>query len=78
MYSGISKAFAASGYTVFHDITLGSNGGFNAHAGYDNTTGIGSIKGFKFAGVEEASSRRPTHPRASTARPIFHPVPPAA
>lgn len=48
----IYKAFAANGYTVFHDITLGSNGGFNAHPGYDNTTGIGSIKGFKFAGVE--------------------------
>ena len=33
-------------------IVSGSNGGFSAHAGYDNTTGIGSIKGFKFAGVE--------------------------
>jgi subtilase family serine protease len=48
----IYKAFAANGYTVFHDITTGSNGGFSAHTGYDNTTGIGSIKGFKFAGVE--------------------------
>ena len=48
----IYRAFAASGYAVFHDITIGSNGGFSAHAGYDNTTGIGSIKGFKFAGVE--------------------------
>jgi subtilase family serine protease len=48
----IYKAFANNGYAVFHDITIGSNGGFNAHPGYDNTTGIGSIKGFKFAGVE--------------------------
>jgi kumamolisin len=48
----IYKAFANNGYAVFHDITIGSNGGFNAHTGYDNTTGIGSIKGFKFAGVE--------------------------
>ena len=48
----IYEAFADSGYTVFHDITIGSNGGFSAHTGYDNTTGIGSIKGFKFAGVE--------------------------
>jgi kumamolisin len=48
----IYAAFAAHGYTVFHDITMGSNGGFSAHKGYDNTTGIGSIKGFKFAGVE--------------------------
>lgn len=48
----IYHAFAAHGYTVFHDITIGSNGGFSAHKGYDNTTGIGSIKGFGFAGVE--------------------------
>jgi kumamolisin len=48
----IYKAFAANDYTVFHDITNGSNGGFNAQPGYDNTTGIGSIKGFKFAAVE--------------------------
>jgi subtilase family serine protease len=48
----IYRAFANDSYTVFHDITIGTNGGFNAHPGYDNTTGIGSIKGFKFAGVE--------------------------
>jgi subtilase family serine protease len=48
----IYEAFADNAYMIFHDITVGSNGGFNAHTGYDNTTGIGSIKGFKFAGVE--------------------------
>jgi subtilase family serine protease len=48
----IYAAFKAHGYTVFHDIKIGSNGGFSAHTGYDNTTGIGSIKGFSFAGVE--------------------------
>jgi len=47
----IYKAFAANGYSVFHDITTGSNG-FNGKPGYDNATGIGSIKGFNFAGVE--------------------------
>ena len=26
----------------FHDITSGSNGGFSAHAGYDEVTGIGT------------------------------------
>ena len=26
----------------FHDVTSGSNGGFSAHAGYDEVTGIGS------------------------------------
>lgn len=29
----------------YHDITNGSNGGFSAHAGYDNCTGFGSING---------------------------------
>lgn len=29
----------------FHDITSGSNGGFAATAGFDNCTGLGSIKG---------------------------------
>lgn len=48
----IYKAFAAHGYNVFHDITTGGNGVFNAGPGYDNVTGIGSIQGFAFAGVE--------------------------
>jgi len=29
----------------FHDITVGTNGGFNAGAGYDNCTGLGTING---------------------------------
>ena len=29
----------------FHDITTGSNGAYHAKAGYDNVTGIGSVKG---------------------------------
>lgn len=48
----IYAAFAAHGYTVFHDITKGGNGVFKAGPGYDNVTGIGSIQGFAFAGVE--------------------------
>ncbi|MGD0899501.1 MAG: hypothetical protein ABR915_16840, partial [Thermoguttaceae bacterium] len=33
----------------FHDITSGSNGGFSAHAGYDEVTGIGSPVANKLA-----------------------------
>lgn len=50
--AAIYEAFVDSGYTAFHDITLGNNGVFPAHTGYDNVTGIGSIKGFTFAGIE--------------------------
>jgi subtilase family serine protease len=40
------------GSSAFHDITSGSNGAYKAHSGYDNVTGLGSIKGFYFSGVE--------------------------
>jgi subtilase family serine protease len=50
--AAIYEAFVDSGYTVFHDIILGNNGSFSAHKGYDNVTGIGSIRGFPFAGIE--------------------------
>ena len=33
------------GYSCYHDITVGSNGAYNAGVGYDNCTGIGSIIG---------------------------------
>jgi kumamolisin len=48
----IYAAFAAHGYSVFHDVTTGGNGVFRAGPGYDNVTGIGSIQGFAFAAVE--------------------------
>lgn len=48
----IYNAFKANGYSVFHDITSGSNGTFSAHSGYDNVTGIGSADGWLLAGVE--------------------------
>jgi kumamolisin len=38
----IYSAFKLSAYTNFHDVTTGSNGGFNAKTGYDNVSGIGS------------------------------------
>jgi uncharacterized protein YjdB len=37
------------GYSCYNDITVGSNGAFNAGIGYDNCTGIGSIKGSALA-----------------------------
>jgi len=43
--------FKASKYKAFHDITTGNNG-FPAAKGYDNATGIGSIKGFVLGGLE--------------------------
>lgn len=41
LYSQTTQEQALS----FHDITSGSNGGFNARVGYDNCTGWGSING---------------------------------
>jgi hypothetical protein len=43
--NNVYSAFASSGYTDFYDVTRGNNTGFNAKAGYDNVTGIGSPKG---------------------------------
>ncbi len=41
----IYSAFLKNGgYALFHDITIGSNGDYNAGPGYDLVTGIGSIR----------------------------------
>ena len=40
--TNIYSVFASTGYTDFYDVTSGSNGQYNAKAGYDNVTGIGS------------------------------------
>jgi kumamolisin len=42
----------AQGYYAFRDITAGTNVGYAAATGYDNTSGIGSPKGFELAGEE--------------------------
>lgn len=34
--------------TAFHDIVSGNNGGYNARAGYDLCSGLGSLNGLKF------------------------------
>jgi kumamolisin len=47
----IYGVFRKTQYEAFHDVTTGSNG-FPAGPGYDNATGIGSIKGFILGGLE--------------------------
>jgi len=48
----IYQVFKSSQYKGFHDITTGSNG-FPATTGYDNATGIGSLDGFIYSGLEK-------------------------
>jgi kumamolisin len=48
--SHLYQLFKSGGYTYFHDVTSGNNGGFSAKTGYDNVTGIGSPKGNAIAG----------------------------
>ena len=40
----IYSTFSGTGYTYFHDITSGNNFGYSAKTGYDQASGIGSIK----------------------------------
>jgi pseudomonalisin/xanthomonalisin len=40
---------AANESTIFHDVTSGSNGGYSAKAGWDYTTGFGSLNVGNFA-----------------------------
>jgi pseudomonalisin len=44
-------AFASEGYTLFRDITTGSNGSYRAATGYDDVSGIGSPLGTALAGA---------------------------
>jgi kumamolisin len=48
--SHLYQLFKSGGYTYFHDVTSGNNGGYSAKTGYDNVTGIGSPKGNAIAG----------------------------
>jgi kumamolisin len=48
----IYSTYAKHASAAFHDITSGSNGAYSAHAGYDDVTGLGSLKAFTFAGDE--------------------------
>ncbi|MEO6991924.1 MAG: S53 family serine peptidase [Candidatus Baltobacteraceae bacterium] len=46
----IYRAFKGQGYSLFHDITSGSNGLYPAGPGYDDVTGIGSPQGEALSG----------------------------
>jgi subtilase family serine protease len=48
----IYSVFKKTQYQGFHDVTTGSNG-FPATTGYDNATGIGSLDGFIYSGLEK-------------------------
>src|SRR5439155_26793216 len=37
-----TRFYQLCGGSSFHDVTTGSNGAFSAHAGYDQTTGVGT------------------------------------
>jgi kumamolisin len=44
LYADLAKnGYKDSSATFFHDITVGSNGEYSAHKGYDQVTGIGSV-----------------------------------
>lgn len=43
----VSKLYALPA-TSFYDVTVGTNGAYSASAGYDNCTGLGSVKGSTF------------------------------
>jgi len=47
--TALYKFGAANESTIFHDITSGSNGGYSAKAGWDYTTGFGSLNVGAFA-----------------------------
>ncbi len=47
--TALYKFGAANESTIFHDITSGSNGGYSAKAGWDYTTGFGSLNVGPFA-----------------------------
>jgi len=56
LHGAMYRAFAARGYgpagaPLFRDVTFGNDGYFNAHAGYDQVTGIGSIEGWNLARI---------------------------
>jgi uncharacterized protein YjdB len=44
------KLYSEAVASCYHDITSGSNGGYNAETGYDNCSGLGSINGLCLTG----------------------------
>jgi acylphosphatase len=50
--------YAFSGSNVYRDITVGSNGGYSAHPGWDACTGLGSLFGTAFLAAMEGVGLR--------------------
>ena len=48
----IMNVFNTNAANAYHDIVSGSNGAYSAHPGFDNTTGVGSAKGYFLSTVE--------------------------
>lgn len=48
--TGLYNGFRTHTYpgSAWHDILVGSNGDYNARAGYDNATGVGSLNGYRY------------------------------
>ncbi|MBV8164713.1 MAG: S8/S53 family peptidase [Candidatus Eremiobacteraeota bacterium] len=48
--TGLYNGFRTRTYpgVAWHDIVSGSNGDYNAHPGYDNATGVGSLNGYRY------------------------------
>jgi kumamolisin len=48
--TGLYNGFRVGSYPgkTWHDILSGSNGGYSAHAGYDNVTGVGSLDATRY------------------------------
>ena len=59
--------------STFHDITSGSNGAFSAGTGYDDCTGLGSIKGGSLASLLGSASGSVTSVSLNSASVTIHP-----
>ncbi len=71
LYSLATAQRSSGGAAVFHDVTSGSNtvpgvAGFNAVAGYDQATGLGSVDAEKLVSAWGASAPAPTPALALT------------
>lgn len=61
--------------TIFNDVLLGSNGAFTASTGYDNCSGLGSIKGGPLKTLIDNTTSTPSPPTPPTPSPPSPPSP---
>lgn len=60
--SALIYSNAANNPAMFHDVTSGSNGAFDAKSGWDYTTGYGSLDVTKFAAIMNGNNDTPPPP----------------